>query len=411
MPTSLDLSDPGKVSYGCGNLLNGLRLPVYQYHAAAAARELYLSSGAGAVFNDNTDFSIYGIRTAGELLWPGFEVRGNGVNDKPKIKPTDIYQTSVYRLDRPGLTLFPRTSPKDITTVKISDKAQGERCYYSFAPGQKIRVVFEFGAICPGTLLTSIFYFASSDQKDLGSVSAPPATLEKENQSIQFAFEAPAKAFAGTIYENSASDTGLHFWLETAFSGITTPIHIKSLRVSVDGGEPNGKMVLKLNGASYSHDQETAGNRPVALQIPQAMAEREVVEVAMPAGQRGVFLIRETPRWQTRNAPLVMKDGDLLIGKLRNDFSPKKDVIIAPIGRLEDPFVARLGGLTNPVIKPYNARTRKIEVTAEQIAGSGEIELICKTPPVTIVGGHKLSFTNGQLLCQMTTPGKFEAVF
>ena len=181
MATSLDVSDPSKVSYGCGNLLNGMRLPIYQYHAAASPRELYLSTGAGAVLNDNTDFSIYGIRTAGELMWPGFEARGNGVNDKPKIDPTEIYQTSVYRLDRPGLTLFSRKSPKDITVVKVSDKGRGERSYYSFAPGQKspCRVPnsapFVRAPISPRAPI-----LPQADQKRIWGLLPPqPATLEK----------------------------------------------------------------------------------------------------------------------------------------------------------------------------------------------------------------------------------------
>ena len=169
---------------------------------------------------------------------------------------------------------------------------------------------------------------------------------------------------------------------------------------------------MKLNGISYIQDTESAGHRLTALSIPPAIAEREVVEVATSAGQRGIFLIREAPQWQTRNAPLFTKDGDLLIGKLRNDFSAEKDVIIAPIGPMEDPFVTRLGGLTNAVIKPYNARTRQIEVTVGQIAGSGEIELSCKTPPVTIVGASKAVFHQRQTaLPNAQHAGKFAATF
>ena len=111
-----------------------MRLPIYQYHAAASPRELCIH-GAGAVLNDNTDFSIYRVRTAGELMWPGFEARGNGVNDKPKVRPK-FYQTSVYRLDRPGLTLFSRKSPKDITVVKVSDEDR-ESALVQFRSGTK----------------------------------------------------------------------------------------------------------------------------------------------------------------------------------------------------------------------------------------------------------------------------------
>ena len=123
------------------------------------------------------------------------------------------------------------------------------------------------------------------------------------------------------------------------------------------GGTRDGTLIVdgqKVEAAgelALGKIQMVRGNLPA---LP-----RSVVEVAAGGNRLVTWLVRETGlQWQVRNAPAVTHNGWLEIGKLRNTFSPRQEIVIVPLGEKPAMYVYKLRKVHGADLAPRQAAWR-----------------------------------------------------
>jgi len=105
------------------------------------------------------------------------------------------------------------------------------------------------------------------------------------------------------------------------------------------------------------------------------LARRDFLEAA--GGNRLVtWLVRETGlQWQVRNASAVTRDGWLEIGTLRNTFSPRQEIVMAPLGQKPATFVHKLRKVNGARILPAAPGRSAVSIELREVTGTAEVEM------------------------------------
>jgi hypothetical protein len=261
----------------------------------------------------------------------------------------------------------------------------------------------EFGSVPQGAILTPRLRIASNDRKLRKTLNGTPVALETNGQKVAMDFLVPKDLGDNTIYSDPSNDTQLSAWLEIIVTNLTSPLQVVKFELLAKAGKPGSAQALLVNGERFPFAGALS-----PCELKPATSHREWVQAEFSGAARGVFLVQEIPLWQARNAPLAMVDGALHIGPLRNDFSPKKNVLLVPLQKMSEPFVHRLGGIAPAVVTPFDPKTKSILVQFDQISGLGEIECVCQKAPDRIVGTTDWSHLKNRLVLKVAKPGKVE---
>jgi hypothetical protein len=193
------------------------------------------------------------------------------------------------------------------------------------------------------------------------------------------------------------------------------PVDVFRFEISLDGAEgPARDAALRVGGERFSKEGELAGAPGGARDLPPAGDNVEEVEVTAGGGGRLTWLVRETgPAWQVRGATVSAADGKLRIGPLRNGFSPKQEVVIAPTARAAtSPFVCRLLHVDRAVITPFNPDEGSLVAHVERMVSDGaRIEVASAERPDKVRGASDWRYANGVVSVAIDAPGKVELYY
>ena len=147
-------------------------------------------------------------------------------------------------------------------------------------------------------------------------------------------FNFPAIQETTNIYRDSASDTETQVYFEAILADLRSDVLIPRLDVrfaDAQGGTRDG--ALMMDGQKVEVAGELGVGKIHRRPWNPPTLSRSVAEVAAGGNRLVTWLVRETGlRWQVRNASAITRDGWLEIGKLRNTFSPRQEIVIAPLG-------------------------------------------------------------------------------
>lgn len=391
--TSFDAAAKPRHSYGVGRMAPGTKMPVYGYHTANAAT-LYLQPAKPAL-NQNPDFSQYTVRRSGgkvDRMLIGYQC--NPDYDKASGKDAG------YVWNNPGITIAPMAG-REAVVLGAPGNGRGRRGYYRIAAGSTVKLKVELGALTEGAEVTPVLRLATNDTNDHGEVRQEAIALKAGTKTIEATFEVPEKA---GIYGDAESDLLLSGWIDLEFRKLAGPVELKSFEVTAEGGKI-AKVAVAVDGEIYQ------GEGADIVEVPLKPWNRERVVVEAISQQPVTWLVREEPTWQVRNAPVTTTETGWSITRRTNDFSPAKDVLFAPCGKNETPYVHRVSGICPVRVEAFDAKAGELRLDATEIDGEGIVEIVTTRKPKSATGAEIVDHADGRLRARVPQAGPVTFTF
>src|SRR6185295_2949172 len=139
----------------------------------------------------------------------------------------------------------------------------------------------------------------------------------------------------------------------------------------------------------------------------QSGGARSVCQVRAGGNRRLSWLIRESGiAWQVRNAPVTANGRRLEIGPLRNTFSARKEIVIAPMQRSALPYVHRLRNVDQVRVQPYTASEPRLQIEVLRLLGPAQVEVCTTWKPRQVEGAEHWTSTPDCLHVSIAQPGE-----
>lgn len=400
--TTLDVTTPACLSYGFGGMRDGQRLPVYNHHAGQdMTQDLFLAGADGPVFNENPDFRIYSQRTLRQehtRLLPGCAI-------DPADRRGKNGQT-VWTWAGPGVRLYPHRR-KNFTRVCLPRPAEGRHGYYRCAPGKKYRLRVEMESDEAGPRMRAECLVYDAAGKLLLTLEDNEHTLSAGPQSLEAIFAIPDLEENQSIYTNPSLDDNIQANFHIVFRELGGGVLLRRAEISL--AEASAKTIepsLSIDGQRYTSGEKAEFAEPVRHTLTGRAHARSVVEAGAEGNRRLTWLIRQRNiDWQVRNAPVTDLGDSLEIGPLRNTFSQRQEIIIAPMKRTSEPFVHRLRRVNRARIGLYQPATPALRIDVIELLGEGEIEVLTAEAPKAVQGSEDYHHNDGRLIIHIGKPG------
>lgn len=398
LTTSLDPAAPACVSYGHGGMRDGQRLPVINHHAGTGmTQELFVAGAAGPVFNENPGFGVYSQRTLREehtRMLPAYA-----------IEPADRKARGgdpVWTWTAAGIRLHAH-GRKNFTRVSLPRPPEGRHGYYRCAPGRSYRLRLELECDTPGVRAQIACAAHDAAGKLLLNLDSPERVLDAGAQSLGAVFDIPALADSISIYSCPETDDSLQVNFNIVFRNLGGGALLRRAEASLAGASGNTiAPAIMIDGHRYAAEGELRAGQHVRHALLPRAGARFAVEAEAGGNRRLTWLLRQRDiAWQVRNAPVSDLGGALDIGPLRNTFSPRREVIIAPMTATQAPFVHRLRHINRARIHPFQAATGVLSIEALELLGDGEIDVVMMRVPKAVQGADEYSFANGLLFIRV----------
>lgn len=398
--TTLDRRAPAGYSYGVGGARDGQRVPLLNHHAGPDSRlRVSVCGTADPVINDDPGFSLYAVRRNDRNSDP--QLMGSGVVGPP----------GSHEWLNPGLRIkasSPRNRP---VTLVVPRQGHNRYTYYRCPPGRAYRATLDLNAGPGGQQLQVAVLAYDSGGRELARLVSPAWTLAPGRQSKDFVAEIPAFSNGGTIYTDPAADNLVHLMIQADFSQLTVPVDVHRFEFAfADARGATDRPVIILDGHRAAFDRSYAPTTTSSLRMPAPAAPRSMVEVQVGGNRLATWLVTHTGiEWQVRNAPVVQTGQTLRIGPLRNRFSKRNEIIIAPLVRPAPvSFVHRIRNADIVRIELSTKPSRILAITLENILGLVEVDLITPRSPRDIRGADGARTGPNGLVIQKNQTGRIE---
>jgi hypothetical protein len=389
--TSLNPSGTASVCYGVGRARPRQRTPVWRHFAGASVRaEALLAKARTPVINENPRFELYtqrvehGGKTPTTKILPGFAVT-------PRYAEGDA-PDNTWEWTDPGLRLKALSSPTASRVILLPGARDGRFQYYRCSPATRLAV--ELVARCerpgPRAQIRCRVHDSAGEERVL--LTADEFALDKRAVPFRHTFELPAAFEGRSIYVDPASNTELQVSFEVTVKELSNDVLIERLEVTLATPAPSPALSLD-------------GRRADAGVIAAPAGARQVVESLGHAS----WLIRESGlEWQIRNAPSGMRDGWIEIEGLRNQFSARQEVVIAPLAGRPACFVHRLRHVRSARVLPAASTRSGITVQLVELYGAAEVDIIAAARPTRVAGADQWKYRDGCVTIARSTPGWIE---
>ncbi|ARN55776.1 metallophosphoesterase family protein [Sedimentisphaera salicampi] len=431
--TSLNLSEKPAISYGFGGARDGQIISAFNHHCNAGGsdplliggsdkekeilntgegkRELFITGTDTQIFNFNKDFLWHEQRPSGGIMAPGFHL------------PPDKYEWSNSKL-----RLLSNESGNTYFCVPMRGAARNS--YLRCPPGETYKFRMKMDCHSGGQNLLVKCNVYDNNQNVLETLIKPSVTLGSGMQTLDYDFEIPSfETFAcnnkpntleydievaGTenqdlIYNDITSDRKVQIGFEAVFSNFSEYIDIDQAEVmfaDADGQTSTVNPGVKADGTNCSFSGTLSSSQIESYQLPVKTPERSVFEVSAGGSRRLSWLVRQTaPAWQVRNAPVADKGSFIEVGPMRNDYSPKEEIVIAPTSQTNSPFIHRLRHISKAKIFPDKGNKTLI-ADIEKLSGEGEIIAASSEIPKRVMGASGWSYSNGLVTAQIKQQGR-----
>ncbi|MCX7015696.1 MAG: hypothetical protein NTW86_24615, partial [Candidatus Sumerlaeota bacterium] len=134
---------------------------------------------------------------------------------------------------------------------------------------------------------------------------------------------------------------------------------------------------------------------------------RGVFEARAGGAGRLTWLVRETaPRWQVRNAAAAEKGEWLDIGPMRNPYSARREIVIAPLAAKDEVWVSRMRNVNAARVRA--SETGRLTIELVDLLGPAEIEIVAPRSPKSVEGADRWRFENGCIIASASKPATLE---
>lgn len=403
--TTFNPSAPASVCYGMGRSRDGQRLPVYRHHGGARGRaEVFLTGVASPVFNENSGMGLFTQRFADRGRKPAEKLLA-GYNIAPVLSKGRDPDESWEWMD-PGIRLKALNDPSMRRSIMVPGDRAGRFRYYRCAPGMRLRVDIEASCERASPRLQLVCHVCDSNGKQKTAVNGPWWVLTQKSETRSHEFELPAPE-SGTIYREMASDTQIQAYVEAVIADLRSDVLVRRLELRFAGAEPGTlDAALSMGGRKTQATGRLAPGKIHRAEWDAPSGPRSVVQVDAGGNRLVTWLVRETQvQWQVRNAPAAVRDGWLEIGRLRNTFSPRQEVLIAPTAGDPAVYVHRLRNVHAVRIHPAVEGMRAVIIELRELAGTAELDLVCTRKPGRVEGADTWTFQDDRITISKSSPG------
>jgi len=399
--TTLDTQAPPTYCYGAGGSRDRQRIPVIHHHATGRRpAELFIAGADDASFNDDPDFALYQLRIH-DTLGPHAQLMGASVQMHPKWHEMWVENT-VYEWLDPGVRFLARQSPNDVTRMTVPLQDHGRATYYRCPPGRRYRATLDIETPQGGQRLRLQFMVHDRNLRKLATVHGPVWTLNKGRHKQEAEALLPDLAELDCIYNNASSNNVIHLMVLAEFSNLSAAVTLHRFGLALADAEgPTRDPAMVVDGKRFEHQGELTPDRVIRLTIPAPAGNRTVYEPRAKGNRRLTWLVRHRgPDWQVRNAPVADQGDHLHVGPLRNNFSNRREIVIAPLTPAGQAYVHRLRDLDEARVYPLNRGNRKLRVEIVKAAGPCEVELVARAKARNVTGADTWKQQGNRLVLQ-----------
>jgi hypothetical protein len=410
--TTFDPDAPHAYSYGYGGARDGQRIPVYHHHAGGPGKiEVFLTGADDASFNDDPGFEYYMLRQIGQA-GPHHQLMAATVQLNEQWGEMYV-ENEMYEWLDPGVRLLTRESPDAYTRMTVPLMHQAKNAYLRCPPGREYRARLDVESPEGGQELRLTFKVHDRNLREVASLPGPVITVEKGRHTVESTAAVPELKDLECIYNDPADDNTVHLMVLAELTKMTSEVLLHRFEVAfADGEGKTSDPELAVDGNIVRHDGALAAGEVVRLEAPTPESERTVYEAAADGNRRVTWLVRRSaPEWQVRNAAVADKGDHFIVGPMRNTFSDRHEIVIAPMRRTRRPFVHRLRGADRATVHPGLPNGKSIRVEIHEGRPKCEIDIVTEKEPRTMTGAVSWKHKNNLLTVRAEKGSRVEVRF
>ena len=381
--TTLDTHASPAYSYGVGGMFDGQRIPVFNHHTDAGRQsELFVSGTDTSVMNDDPELLNYGAYTAGSL-GTNWYIAGCSIGHGGGF----IKENKTWEWLDPGVRLRPQEVPGQTVDVCIPDFGQG-KCHYRCSPGHTYKATLDIDSPQGGQRVQLRIIFQNKEGDELASPAAIERVIKPGLHTYEVEAQMPAEAAQGTIYADPASDHLIQVMAKATFSQLDNELTLLKYELrSADTRQGTVDPAMIVDGKRYAHVGLLGCDKPVRFELATPASGRSVYECKADGNRRVTWLVRQQSLdWQVRNAPVADKGNYLEIGPLRNTWTHRKEVVIAPMRPMNEPYVHRLQNTKRVRIYPLGRNNSVLKIEVLECGDDAGITVYCQKAPAQVLG-------------------------
>jgi 3',5'-cyclic AMP phosphodiesterase CpdA len=381
--TTLNPAARPAYSYGVGGMMERQKMPVFNHHTMTGKHsELFVSGTDTPALNDDPKFLNYGVYVAGGSLETDWYMGGSSIGPAGLRKENKIWEWL-----HPGVRLHAQESSEKVVDVCIPDYRHGN-FHYRCAPNHQYKAALEIDSPQGGQSLQLQFIFRDKAGKELASVAASSLVLKQGLHTYEAEAQMPTAAAQETIYAAPASDNLIQVMVKATFAGLSSELTLRKfeLRAANAQAETVDAAIL-IDGKRYAHAGPLGCVEPVRFKLPTPASARSVYECQAGGNRRVTWLVRhQALDWQVRNAPVADHGKYLEIGPLRNPWTHRQEVVIAPMGNVGAPYVHRLQNTERVRVHPLNRKNGVLKIEVLECRPAATIIVHCQKAPAQVLG-------------------------
>jgi hypothetical protein len=169
----------------------------------------------------------------------------------------------------------------------------------------------------------------------------------------------------------------VHLMIMTEIREMNTDLIVHEVALSLaeaEGATVNGS--LMVDGKRIGRKGSLEAGEILQFKLPAPHTSRSLIEASVRGNRRVTWLARFTaPDWQVRNAAVADKKSHLIIGPMRNTFSKRREIVIAPMVPTVEPFLHRIRNAELVEVYPLNRGHKRLSIKVVEAAGQCELEI------------------------------------
>lgn len=393
--TSFNAEAEYAYSYGVGGAVNGERIPAYHHHVGEdVTTELFMTGCDNAVINDDPGMTKYAERRL-----------RNGL-DKILLSAAVSRGDAGYEYLNPGIRV--KNDDTEPSMVTMPSDNFGGFTYYRCPPGRHYKVSVDLRADKKAERKAILRLHVHDIQgRKLCSCESEPVSLEKGRQKLERLIEVPEIDNIETIYNNPDSENLVNISIEVSFTGMKRDIDIFSITMEQQNDSQNTNDAgVVIEGQAHTIQGALEKGKIARVPVHGLRNARSVNEIIAGGNRRLTYLIRHSNlKWQVRNATARWNGHCFEIGKVRNIFSDKGEVVITPLGEYPNPYLHRVRKAEQIRYYPFNAQEKTLTVEIGEVSPGADMVLISGQSPESVAGTDTWNYDNNLITVKLDSPG------
>jgi hypothetical protein len=403
--TTLDSNARPAYSYGAGGMVDGQRIPVFNHHTMTGKHsELFVIGANTPILNDDPMFLNYQEQVVNSVMGNDWYMAGSSIGPGGFEK-----ENKIWEWQNPGVRLHSQESPRQTVDVCIPD-FRWERCHYRCAPDRKYKAALDIDSPKGGQQLQLQFIFRDKAGMKLASVAVASMVIKPGLHTYEAVAQLPAAEAQATIYTDPASDNQIQIMVKATFSQLSNELTLRKYELRAADAQPDTTdAAIIIDGKRYAHAGLASSDRPVRFKLPVPTSERSVYECQAGGNRRMTWLVRhQALDWQVRNAPVADNGNYLEVGSLRNTWTHRKEVVIAPLGKVNGPYVHRLQNTERVRIHPLNRNNNALKIEVLKCSADAQITVYSQKAPTQVTGAKDWKYNAPNLTISVATGNKIQ---